>query len=125
LHYKYRAIVNKDNNGNEYITNPDNFKLPPVTQDGLTQNNAKSSDFLSYDARFLRLKNLNISYSLPQKIISKTGIKFCDFYMSGTNLFTFSNLGIWRKSFDPEIITQNNRDYPPVKTITFGLKLTI
>jgi TonB-linked SusC/RagA family outer membrane protein len=125
LHYKYRAIVNKDNNGNEYITNPDNFKLPPVTQDGLTQNNAKSSDFLSYDARFLRLKNLNLSYSLPQKFISKTGIKFCDFYMSGTNLFTFSNLGIWRKSFDPEIITQNNRDYPPVKTITFGLKLTI
>ncbi len=124
-HYEYRAILGVDNEGNEYITNPDDFKLPPVTQNGRTANNAKSSDFWNYDTRFLRLKNLNISYNLPQKLIGPSGINQCVVYISGTNLITISNLGIWKKSFDPEIPVANNRDYPPVKTLTFGLRLTI
>lgn len=124
-HYEYRASVGVDGDGNEYITNSDHFKLPPVTQNGRTANNAMGSDFWTYNARFLRLKNLNISYSLPQDLIGYAGINQCTLYFSGTNLFTMSNLGIWKKSFDPEIPVANNRDYPPVKTLTFGLRLTI
>jgi len=125
VHYENRAIVGKDSNGKDYITNPDNFKLPPATQNGLTSNNRKSSDFWNYDAIYLRLKNLNLSYSLPKKIIKHAGFNECIFYFSGTNLWTISNLGIWKNSFDPEVIQQDNKNYPPVKTITFGLKLTI
>lgn len=125
LHYQNRAIVGIDNEGKEFITNPDNFKLPPATQSGNTANNSKNSDFWTFDARFLRLKSLNISYSLPQKLLSRTLINQCELYMSGSNLLTFSNLGVWKNSFDPEIVNQLNRSYPPVKTLTFGLKLTI
>jgi TonB-linked SusC/RagA family outer membrane protein len=125
VHYQYRAIIGLDSEGNEYITNSDDFKLPPAKQVGLTENNRKNSDFWTYDARFMRLKNLNISYTLPQKLTARSGIDQCMFYMNGTNLFTISNLGIWKDSFDPEIPSQDNRKYPPVKTVTFGIRLTI
>ncbi|MBT7466662.1 MAG: hypothetical protein HN686_21935, partial [Bacteroidetes bacterium] len=124
-HYNNRAIIGVDEEGNEYITNPDDFSLPNVTQNGRTQNNGKASDFWSYNAKFLRLKNMNISYSLPRSFVSRIGVTNCVVYLSGTNLLTFSNLGIWKNSFDPEIRGQNGRDYPPVKTVSFGLRLTI
>jgi TonB-linked SusC/RagA family outer membrane protein len=124
-HYEYRAITDTDANGNEYITNPNDFKLPPVTQNGRTANNTRASDFWTFNGRFLRLKNINVSYTLPQKVITNTGINNCVLYLSGTNVLTISNLGIWKKSFDPEIPVVNNRQYPPVKTLTLGLKLTI
>jgi len=123
--YKYRAIVGQDANGMDYITNPNDFKLPPVTQNGSTANNNKANDFWSVDAAFLRLKNVNFSYALPKSWIDKAGFTQCIFYFSGSNLFAVSNLGIWKHSFDPEITGANNRDYPPVKTVTFGLKLTL
>lgn len=124
-HYDYRAIIGTDANGKQYITNPDNFKLPPVTQNGSTPNNGKGSDFWTYDAAFFRMKNLNVSYSVPKSWMESLGINQCIFYFSGTNLLSFSNLGIWKKSFDPEVTGANNRDYPPVKTATFGLRLTL
>jgi hypothetical protein len=124
-HYDYRAIVAQDGDGNDYITNPNDFQLPPTTQIGRTSNNAKSSNFWRYDASFFRLKNLYISYDLPQSLLENAGISTCQFYFSGTNLWATSNLGIWKDSVDPEITGANNRDYPPVKTMTFGLRLTL
>ncbi len=124
-HYKYRAIVAQDENGMDYITNPGNFELPPVTENGRTENNSKISDFWSYDAKYIRLKNINLSYSLPKSLMNNLGLTNCTVYFSGTNLLTFSNLGIWKDAFDPEIIEVNNKDYPPVKTVTFGIRLTL
>ncbi|MBN2636342.1 MAG: TonB-dependent receptor [Prolixibacteraceae bacterium] len=124
-HYSYRAIIGKDADGNDYITNPDNFKLPPVTQNGSTANNNKTNDFWTYNAAFLRLKNINISYSLPENVLKTIGFENCIIYFSGTNLFSISNLGIWKDSYDPEIQWANNMHYPPVKTATFGLRFTL
>jgi TonB-linked SusC/RagA family outer membrane protein len=125
VHYDHRAIVGVDSDGREYITNPESFKLPPVNQAGRTPNNTLNSDFWNYQVNFLRLKNVNLSYSLPANLINRVGIEQGIFYLSGTNLWTISNLGIWKKSFDPEITGQDNRNYPPVKTMTFGIRLTI
>ncbi len=124
VHYKYRAIVGTDNNGEDYITNPDDFKLPPVTDNGYTANNYQVNDFWRINTYFIRLKNLNLSYALPGKLLNKVGISNCTFYFSGTNLLTISNLGIWKNSFDPEQTRYNNKAYPPVKTVSFGLSLT-
>jgi hypothetical protein len=124
-HYDNRAILGTDADGKQYITNPNDFSLPPVTQNGRTSNNGKGSDFWTYNAAFMRLKNLNISYSLPKSILDNVRISQCVFYFSGTNMLSFSNLGIWKKSFDPEVTGANNRDYPPVKTMSFGLRLTL
>ena len=123
-HYKYRAIVDVDEAGNAYISNSDSYKLPPINQvGGLTDNNNVTSDFYSYNAMFLRLKSLNVSYDLPQQWMDRIGFQSASIYFSGTNLLTFSNLGIWKDSFDPEITTQNNKKYPPVKVLTFGTKI--
>lgn len=123
-HYLHRAKVALDNAGKKYITNP-GAKLPPVYQTGLTPNNAKNSDFWSYDTKYLRLKSLNVSYTIPRTLISKYNINQCTFYVSASNLWTISNLGIWKDSYDPEVINQNSRNYPPVKTVSLGLKLTL
>lgn len=123
--YDYRAIVGQDGDGKDYITNPDQFKLPPVTQNGATAHNNKGNDFWNIDAAYLRLKNINLSYTLPKSLISTIGINNCVVYFSGSNMFAVSNLGIFRHSFDPEITGANNRDYPPVKTATFGIRLTL
>ncbi len=124
-HYDYRAIVGQDADGKDYITNPDDFKLPPVTQNGTTAHNNKGNDFWNIDAAYLRLKNINLSYTLPKSVIGKIGIENCVVYFSGSNMFAVSNLGIYKKSFDPEITGANNQDYPPVKTSTFGIRLTL
>lgn len=124
-HYEHRAIVGVDDDGNEYITNRNSYELPPVTEiGGLSDNNNHTSDFYSYNAMFLRLKSLNVSYALPQRWMDQVGLKSVNVYLSGTNLLTFSNLGIWKDSFDPEVTTQNNKKYPPVKVLTFGTKIT-
>jgi len=124
-HYLHRAIVGVDENGQEFITNPDDFKLPPLTSDGLTDQNSRTSAFTHYDARFIRLRNLHVAYSLPKEWTNRAGINNLEIYANGTNLLTFSNLGIFKNSFDPEITVQANRRYPPVKTVTFGFRLTI
>ena len=124
-HYQYRAILDVDEFGNQFISNKDSYKLPPVIPaGGLSSNNNVTSDFYSYNAMFLRLKSLNITYGLPKNWLQKVGVKSFDLYFSGTNLLTFSNLGIWKDNFDPEVTGQNNKDYPPVKVLTFGTKLT-
>ncbi len=122
-HYKYRWTPNPDNPGENI--NP-NAKLPAVSTSGAGNNNNKVSDFWLQDNTYLRLKSLNVGYSLPAKWISPIGLKQLNIYLSGTNLLTFSKLGIYKKSFDPEGPRyQDTRIYPPVKTVTFGVNITL
>lgn len=75
-----------------------------------------------YDASYLRCKQLQLSYNLPKKWISKLGMSSCQIFVNGENLFTFSPL----KMFDPEInlSSTNIAQYPSLKTINFGFNIT-
>jgi len=119
-HYKYRAILSEDRST---IINPKQAKLPPIdgTGAGFTANNHKVSDFYLQNNTYIRLKTLNISYNLPKKWLRPIGFKNIQAYVSGTNLVTLSWMGIFNKSFDPE----NASYYPPVKTVTVGLNVTL
>jgi hypothetical protein len=121
--YKYRWQPDPDNPG--VNINP-NAKLPAVLGDGVgtSTNNNKASDFWLKDGTYLRLKNLNISYSLPKSLTSSIGLQDVNISISGSNLFTLSRLGIYKDSVDPET-TQGYKFYPPVKTISFGLNVTL
>ncbi len=44
---------------------------------------------------FLRLKQLEVGYSLPERIISKARIKQVRFYLNSTNLFTITGFKLW------------------------------
>ncbi len=119
--YKYRWQPDPSN-PNVNI-NPD-AKLPAIYPEGTNTNNNKASDFWLQDATYIRLKNLNISYSLPKRIVQSIGMQDVSVNVAGSNLFTLSKLGIYKKSVDPEA-TDYQKFYPPVKTISFGLNVTL
>jgi TonB-linked SusC/RagA family outer membrane protein len=79
------------------------------------------------NSNYLRLKNAELGYSLPQKIIKKFGIENFRVYASGLNIWTLTGL----KDFDPESpnsangsIWVNSQVYPLNKTYSFGLTVT-
>lgn len=74
-------------------------------------------------AAYLRLKNLQIGYTLPKSLTQKWGVQMLRFYISGENLLTFTKLA---DMFDPETISgnwMNGAVYPLNKTISIGLNL--
>ncbi|MQY78695.1 MAG: SusC/RagA family TonB-linked outer membrane protein [Bacteroidetes bacterium] len=123
-HYDYRW--KPDPNDPATNINPD-AQLPATNdQVGANANNNKTSDFWLVDNTYLRLKNLNISYNLPQNWIRNIGVQGIRVYVAGTNLLTLSKLGIYKGSFDPEGPTNNaTRVYPQLKTITLGVNVTL
>ena len=82
--------------------------------------NTLLSSYWLLDASFLRIKNAQIGYNLPENFVKRTGMDKLRIYFSGENLHTFSN---YRKGWDPEIST-NGEFYPIYTTYTLGLNLT-
>lgn len=85
--------------------------------------NTVGSTFWLEDASYLRLKNIELGYNFPAKLISeKYGIKNLRLYLLGTNMLTFTKLDNW----DPERSSNNyiNTAYPQEKTVTLGLNVT-
>ena len=69
---------------------------------------------------YVRLKNFEIGYNLPETLLSKIGLKNCRFYTNGLNMFTWDKL----KVFDPETVNSTGQYYPQSKIINFGLTAT-
>ena len=88
-----------------------------VGSDG-NNNNVKPSSWWVKDVSFLRLKQVNISYTLPKKWTDPLLIKNAQIYLMGTNLLTFSKFKLW----DPELNTSNGTAYPNVSSYSIGLK---
>jgi len=77
----------------------------PRAIDGDPYNNNRFSDRWVEDAGFFRLKNIQIGYSLPQALLSKTkAFKTARFYIGATNLFVITDY----TGFDPEVMTYGN-----------------
>lgn len=87
-------------------------------EDGIT----RSTRHL-YDASFLRLKNVNVSYRLPSAVVSKIGFSNARIFFNGTNLLTASKF----KWADPEVNQFGTRGWetPFGKTYTFGLEVSL
>jgi hypothetical protein len=80
-------------------------------------NNTVGSTWWKKDMSFLRLRTVEVGYSLSKKITDKMHVKTIRFYASGNNLLCFSKFKLW----DPELDTSNGLRYPPMKSIMFGL----
>ena len=76
--------------------------------------NSNRVDFWYRDASFLRLKNAQIGYTLPKKIISRSGMSSLRLYVSGENLFTLSD---FYKGWDPEMQTGGSAWYYPLSKL--------
>ncbi|MEG1903995.1 MAG: hypothetical protein RR212_06320, partial [Bacteroidales bacterium] len=79
------------------------------------------SDYWVEDASYLRLKNIQLGYTLPKQWSGKLGLSKLRAYFSADNLFTITN---YFENFDPEVQETSGDIYPQVKTYVFGLNLT-
>jgi len=75
------------------------------------------SDRIITDASFLRLKNLSVSWTLPERWMDT--LSGSRIYMQGQNLWTLTNY----TGLDPE--TQNSQSLPPLTTIILGVNVSI
>ncbi|MGA9648258.1 SusC/RagA family TonB-linked outer membrane protein [Pedobacter sp.] len=82
------------------------------------QNAAVTSDFYLYNASYLKLKNLQIGYTIPEKISKKALISRARIYVSGENLWTITNY----PGLDPEIGA--GVGYPTMRQYSVGLNVT-
>lgn len=95
-------------------------------------NNARPSSRFLEDGSYLRLKNTQIGYTLPQKTIKQLGIGSARFYVSATNLLTLTKY----PGLDPEMTVSDNSKgegdlangidwgtYPSAMTIMFGVNI--
>lgn len=87
-----------------------------------------SSDFNIQNAAYLRLKSMEIGYTLPDKVLKQINLKNIRVYASAYNLLTFTKL----KYMDPEFFTSNTSssgltnlgyNYPINKTFSIGLNV--
>lgn len=80
----------------------------------------KPNDFFIMDRSYLRLKNIELGYNLPESIIKPVGISGIRIFANGNNLLTWDNLPV--KTIDPE--QDKALVYPLTKMITFGVNMT-
>lgn len=96
------------------------FKTQGFTTAG-EQNNSQASSFWLRNGRYLRLKNLDIGYTLPKSVVNAIHFTNVRFYISGQNLITWSKFDLW----DPELGSSNGEAYPITKSITAGVQISL
>lgn len=90
-------------------------------QNTLTANSlayAQGSDANYQDASFIRIKNVSLSYTLPDAFLKRLHFRTAKFFILGENLFTFTKF----QGLDPELLTY--AALPPLRVVTGGLSLS-
>ena len=99
--------------------NPSQNVFWPRLSYGPNTNNSVASTWWKKDMSFLRLKMLEVGYSLPRSITDKMHANSIRFYISGNDLFYFSKFKLW----DPELATNTGCKYPAMSSIMVGVDL--
>ncbi|MHA7109894.1 SusC/RagA family TonB-linked outer membrane protein [Sunxiuqinia elliptica] len=106
--------------------NPDAYyPRPYLTKAGVDKNQQVSTRYLQ-DASYLRLKNVQLGYTLPEKLMEDFWLKKVNVYVSAENLLTITKLN---DIFDPEALTGMNsqtagKTYPMQRTLSVGVNVT-
>lgn len=94
--------------------------VPVYVKNNTSGSTQQSSRFLE-DGDYIRLKNVTLSYALPQNILTRANISNVRFYVSAENIWTWTNY----KGFDPEVglsgVTSNA--IPGTKDVVFGINI--
>lgn len=114
--------IPKEISGNAATENP-NAEWPRLTYQN-NKNNNRNSTFWLKNGRYLRLKNLELAYNLPNKFTKKFNMSNVRLGFIGYNMFVWSPFKWW----DPENNTngaesQNGANYPITKTYSFSLRV--
>jgi len=139
-------LMNQDVGGNRLATVLDQYRLPiynskgELIDEGNTdatlfrldpkgdnQNLTRVSDMFIEDGSYLRLKNIQLGYTIPANIVQKIGLQYVRIYVGAKNLLTFTKYS----GFDPEIgssdLLQQGIDraasYPQARMFLMGINL--
>ena len=77
------------------------------------------TDFWVYDASYIKLKSLQLGYELPARIANSLSAASIRVYVSGQNLWTWSQTNI----LDPEAPSGRGNVYPVTRTVSFGTSM--
>ena len=99
--------------------NRDIYALWPRLSDSAEPNNTARSTWFMQNGSFLRLKSAEFGYALPAQFTRKFGMEYARFYVSGTNLLTFSKFKLW----DPEM-GGNGLGYPVQRVFNLGIQVS-
>lgn len=102
----------------ERYANGDNITYPALST--IASSSLRANDFFITDRNFLRLKNLELGYTLPAIVSQKLYLQKARIYINATNLFTIDNMRF--EDIDPE--ANNLSSYPVYRTFNIGVSLT-
>lgn len=94
-------------------------KYPTIRRNGI-DNNLAISTFNTTNVWYLRLRNFEIGYTLPEKWMKKAGINKVRVYVNSYNTLTFTNIEV----IDPELSSGGGIQYPQTKMWSFGLNVS-
>ena len=95
-------------------------KFPSLRIEG-NDNNSKKSTYWTTDAYYVRLKSIEIGYTIPKNLLSKVGIEHLRVYANAYNPLTITNV----KYTDPEAIEGwQSFYYPQLKVYSFGVNVS-
>ncbi|MCS3800091.1 SusC/RagA family TonB-linked outer membrane protein [Niastella sp. OAS944] len=91
-------------------------RLSPV----LNGNNSQTSTWFMRSGAFLRLKQVELGYTVPKKLTTKIHIENVRVYANGSNLFNFSDFKLW----DVEL-AGNGLNYPIQRVVNMGIQVSL
>lgn len=115
-------------------TNPD-ASYPRLTIGTANANNFAYSDYWMFDTKYLRLKNLQVGYTLPRSVTGIVKLQRARLYFTSQNLLTFTPRRFKELGVDPEFTQYDDklgfanynaiagRNYPNAATFAFGLDI--
>ena len=109
----------REDNKDRWTPETPNAKYPRLAFG--QNNNQQASQFWMKNASYLRVKNVQLGYTLPNSTIDRIGIDRLRLFVNGSNLFSFDNF--W-EGYDVEAPVGVGNYYPQVKVYTFGLDIT-
>ena len=111
---------------NRWTPENQDTRIPRVAAGVKYNNSLFVGPALSYhvnDASYIRMKHIELGYTLPENAVDKAGFSRVRFYVAGQNLLTFTD---FLEGFDPEDALQFNDvndSYPQAKTVSLGINL--
>lgn len=100
--------------------NRDIYAFWPRLAPTIIDNNNRGSSWWLRNGRFLRLKSLEVGYTVPEKALAKCGLRNLRLYLNASNLFVISKFKMW----DPEM-AGNGLGYPIQRVFNIGLMIGI
>jgi TonB-dependent starch-binding outer membrane protein SusC len=121
-----RANINYASSTLDSFTFNPNSNFPRLDIDDKNNNSADYSDRFLEDGSYLRIKTIQIGYTIPNSITKQAAVDKCRIYFAGDNIYTFTKY----KGYNPDVSADalggrgiDYKSYPLSKTILFGMQI--